>query len=83
MKDKWVRVSKGVHDNVTEILYQNEVYPGVMIVSEKVQVKNSSPRGFWEYTHFFVKYEGKSKEFWHLKDAKEYVAKGEHHESHH
>ena len=83
MKDKWVKIGKEVHDNVTEIVYQNEVYPGVMIVSEKVQVENSSPRGFWEYTHFFVKYEGKSKEFWHLKDAKEYVAKGEHHESHH
>ena len=58
MKDKWRKVSKEVHDNVTEILYQNEAYPGVLIVSEKVQVKNNSPRGFWEYTHFFVKYKG-------------------------
>ena len=83
MRDKWRKISKEVHDNVTEILYQNEAYPGVLIVSEKVQVKNSSLRGFWEYTHFFVWYGGESKEFWHQKDAKEYVAKGEHHENHH
>lgn len=65
MKDGWEKASRAVGDTVT----------GVKIVSSKVKTKNNSPRGFWEYTHYFVRCADGSKEFWRLRDAKTYVRK--------
>lgn len=77
MINKWERVSRAVGDNVTEITYRNETYPGARIVSCKHKVENHSPRGFWEYTNFIVKRGPlQSREFWRMKDAKEFAEKG-------
>lgn len=83
MKDRWRKIRQEDRGDEVEIIYQNEAYPGVLIMSCRHRVKNFSPRGFWEHTSFLVKYAGDSKEFWRLKEAKEYVAKGGHHENHH
>lgn len=77
MKNRWEKVGRKVGKDQTEIIYENPIYPDVQIVSCKVKTENHSPRGFWEYTHYFVRLLllNEEKEFWRLKDAKEHVEK--------
>ena len=72
---KWERTGRMIGESLSIITYRNEDYPGVKIESHKERVKNQSPRGFWEYTHFFVVDGTERKEFWRLKEAKEFVEK--------
>lgn len=77
MKNEWKKVGRRVSADRTENIYENSTYPDVQIVSCKVKTENHSPRGFWEYTHYFVRLLelNEEKEFWRLKDAKEHVEK--------
>ncbi len=73
---KWEKAGQMIGKSLSIITYMNKDYPGTRIKSYKERVKNESPRGFWEYTHFFVVTDTEQKEFWRLKDAKEYVENG-------
>lgn len=77
MKDGWKKADRKESEDRTEIIYENPIYPDAQIVSCKVRTENHSPRGFWEYTHYFVRLLelNEEKEFWRLKDAKAHVEK--------
>lgn len=77
MKNEWEKVGRRVSADRTEIIYENSTYPDVQIVSRREKTKNDSPRGFWEYTHYFVRLLklNEEKEFWRLRDAKAHVEK--------
>ena len=71
--NKWIKEGRTVSPKGTTITYR---YVGTMytVESRKRQIPHANGDGFWEYTSYFILYDGKQLIEKHsLKDAKEYA----------
>lgn len=72
----WEKVSKSVREDGTTITYQCKGNPWLIIQSRKRHIPHANRSGTWDHTTYFVLINGvEEKEFWALKDAKEYCNK--------
>lgn len=70
---KWRQIDKSVREDGTTITYAEEHTP-FLIQSRKKHIPHSGRPGTWDHTTYFVLYRGFDvKEFWTLKDAKEWA----------
>ena len=72
----WKKIDKTVNESGTTITYKAEGSP-FLIQSRKRHIPHANGIGTWDHTSFFVLANGHEiKEFWSLKDAKEFIEKG-------
>lgn len=74
---KWFKAGRAVHGNGESTTYYDTEDAKYQIESRKREIPHSNRAGSWMHTSYFLIWDGGGKEFWSLKDAKNYAEKME------
>lgn len=71
----WIKINKNVNADGTTITYQHKDNPWLVIQSRKRHIPHANRSGTWDHTTYWVLINGvEEREFYSLRDAKEYCA---------